>query len=175
MNRGGIRTAAPLPRSLRSLLSGSLAAGTAAVAVFHLWLLLQRLGDATIGEPGVLLRWLAGSALVAAGLYLRPRGFSLTGGRSALVFWLLVLLLHVGATPVPVTGVDAHELILVLPLGLATALAGVAATAVIGALRAPRPQRRIGRPALEAPAPRCSAGAAPARFSPRPPPLVPAV
>lgn len=152
-------------------MSGSLAAAATLIAGFHGWLLLQRLGDATIGEPGVLLRWLGGSGLVAAALYLRPRGVSLTRGRSALVFWLLVLLLHVGASPVEVAGIDPRELLLILPWGIASGLACLAATSIPGRARRALPGARLRRPPLLAPPPRRSAGAAPARFSPRPPPL----
>lgn len=148
-----------------------LAVGALLIAGFHGWLLLQRLGDATIGEPGVLLRWLGGLGLVAAALYLRPRGVSLTRGRAALVFWLLVLLLHVGASPAELAGVDPRELLLALPWGVAGGLVCLAAARIPVRTRHAAPGARLRRPPLLAPPPRRSAGAAPARFAPRPPPF----
>ena len=170
MSHGHRRPSLPRARGVRPLLRSVLAAAAALVAAFHGWLLLQRLVDASIGDPDVLLRWLGGLVLAGAALYLRPRGVSLTSGRSALVFWLLVLLLHVGAAPVEAADLDARQLLLILPWGLATGLACLASAAPI---RRAAARARIGRPRPSAPAappPRRSAGAAPERFSPRPPP-----
>lgn len=62
--------------------------------VFHAVLLWQRVLDLSLFEPVPAIRWLA-TAVLSAGVYrLHRRGVSLIRGRSALVFWLLVLLLH---------------------------------------------------------------------------------
>lgn len=161
-------------RGLRALLRGGAIAGVGAVALFHGWLLLQRLVDSTIGEPAILLRWLGAVGLLAGALAVRRRGLSVTSGRSALVFWLLVLLLHVGASPVPLSDSEAPLLLLTLPWGLATGLVCAAAAYATGRRVVGRP-RRLRRLLPDAPPPRCSAGAAPHRFSPRPPPLLAAV
>ena len=61
---------------------------------FHAVLLWQRLVDATLLEPVPALRWLATLALSAVLWRWNRNGVSLLRGRAALVFWLLVLLLH---------------------------------------------------------------------------------
>lgn len=63
---------------------------------FHLALFWQRMVDATILDPAVLLRW-AGSALLigAAVLLRRYADRHLTRRHATFVFWLVVLLLHV--------------------------------------------------------------------------------
>ena len=66
------------------------------IAGFHAGLLGRRLAQAEM-DSAVLLRWGAAFLLVAAALWLRRRGVSLLWGRQALVFWVLVLLLHAGA------------------------------------------------------------------------------
>ncbi len=67
---------------------------TAALVLFHLLLLWQRVLDQTLFEPVPALRWLATLVVVLALYRLHRRGLSLVRGRGALVFWLLVLLLH---------------------------------------------------------------------------------
>jgi hypothetical protein len=169
---------APAPaRVPRRALRWLVGATVALLAVFHGWLLIRRLVDASIAEPEVLLRWLGACGLLAGAAWLRPRGLSVSQGRPALVFWLLVLVLHVGASPVVVSAVRAEELLLVLPLGLAAA--GGALVAVERRLRrrvpaAPEPAPRP-RAAAPVPLPRRSAGASPDRFSPRPPPRLGAI
>ena len=101
------------PRSLRAV-------GYAAVlglVGFHAWLFAGRLRDASIREPEVLLRWLLAAALLGLALVFKRRGHSIVRGRSAIVFWVLALLLHVG--PLPVPAVSEAPGALVLPLALA--------------------------------------------------------
>jgi hypothetical protein len=142
---------------------------------FHLWLLLRRLADSTIAEPEVLLRWAGAAALGAGALAMRRRGLTLLSGRSGLVFWLLVLLLHVGASPLPEDGARAQEILSVLPLGLAAAgftplrlrppAAGARPIPVAPLVRRRELDSGARRP-LALPE-----GLA-ARFAPRPPPLL---
>jgi hypothetical protein len=76
---------------------------------FHLNLLWERIAAATLFEPVTALRWGAALLLMAAALYASRRlGFSLWHGRGALVFWLMVLLLHSGAA-IPVAKDLASE------------------------------------------------------------------
>ncbi len=132
---------APAPaRVPRRALRWLVGATVALLAVFHGWLLIRRLVDASIAEPEVLLRWLGACGLLAGAAWLRPRGLSLSQGRPALVFWLLVLVLHVGASPVVVSAVPRRG-----------AAAGAAA-------RPRRGRRRAGR--RRAPTAAASAGAA---------------
>ena len=71
---------------------------TVLVAGFHAGLLGRRLAQAE-ADPAVILRWCGALLLLGIAFWLRRRGLSLRWGRSALVFWLLVLLLHAGAAP----------------------------------------------------------------------------
>lgn len=169
------RSTAPRALAARAGRLARFALGVAvtALALFHGWLLCRRLLDATIGEPEVLLRWLGGAGLLAAMAAARRFGLSVSRGRPALVFWLLVLLLHVGASPVVVAGVHAQELLLVLPVGLAAALSLSIARrrcATRFRLLPPRRVRRARALPRRPPAP----GAGPSHFSPRPPPALPA-
>ena len=81
----------------RLLLARALGVAVGTLAVFHGWLLWRRLTEGAIGEPAVALRWLAGLALLTALLAGRRLGVSLTRGRKAVTFWLLVLVLHSSA------------------------------------------------------------------------------
>ena len=94
------------------------------MTAYHLWILAARFADGSVLEPLVAGRWLGSAALAGLILVLRSRGGSLWRGRSALVFWLLVVLLHGvggfaadGATYGP--PVPAETLWLTAPLGLA--------------------------------------------------------
>ncbi len=75
-------------------------AAAATLVLLHVSILWDRVAQGRLSEPGVALRWLAAVLLVVALQALRRRGVSLLWGRRALVFWLLVLLLHAG-TAVP--------------------------------------------------------------------------
>lgn len=109
---------------LRPLLRGGLLALVAVVAAYHLWILAERFADGSVVEPLVAGRWLGSAALAGLILVLRRRGGSPWRGHTALVFWLLVVLLHgvggfaaedeLAGPPVP-----AETLWLTAPLGLA--------------------------------------------------------
>lgn len=117
-------------RVVRLLLAGAAALGAVFLVLFHSWLLWLRLSDFAILEPTIALRWLGALVLLVALLWLRRAPGSLLWGRKAVVFWLLVLLLHTnglvgslqGGRDDP--GRAASQLLVVLPVtvGLATAL-----------------------------------------------------
>lgn len=93
------------PRRLLSLIAGP--ALVALVVLYHAFLLWQRVVDLTLLEPMVAARWLATLVLLLALYRLHHRGVSLIWGRKALVFWLLVLLLHVSFYGPLAEGVEA--------------------------------------------------------------------
>jgi hypothetical protein len=106
-----------------------------ALAAMHGELFLRRLADNSIAEPSVLLRWLGAAVLLgAAQLWRRTTGRSILTGRSALVFALLVALLHAGLPATPeLAGTATVALpgeLLVLGLGgLLLAAAAIASAA----------------------------------------------
>jgi hypothetical protein len=167
-----IRTAPGSRLRALSVLARTVAGGLVA---FHLWLLLQRLADATIGHPEVLLRWVGAAILGAGALAMRRRGLPLLSGRSGLVFWLLVLLLHAGASPLSAYDLETPEILIVLPLGMAAA----GAFSFAGRRASPRPRPassaapRRGWLDRVARSPRLRLGDLAGRFAPRPPPLAP--
>lgn len=158
------------------------ALATGGLVVFHAALLAGRFADASIAHPEVLAQWVGAVLLGVGAAALRRQGSSLVNGRSALVFWLLVLLLHVGfGTGIALNGEEigsSRELLLLLPFAVFTLAASAAATR--GATgRAGRLWERphelfAGRlrfPTFDPIPAVSSAGAGPSRFSPRPPPL----
>jgi hypothetical protein len=167
-------TAMPAPAALpppssapRRAARWTLRAAGAGLALFHAALLAGRLADDSIAEPGVGLRWGLAALLGALAVDLRRRGLPLFHGRSGLVFWLLALLLHVGALPAP-SPVRSEELLLALPAGALAALAagGLLARAVGSATRPGRAPVRIAT----APARRRAVAPLARRCAPRPPP-----
>lgn len=151
----------------------AVSASIAAVVAYHLWLLLHRLLDTTIVELPVLSRWLASALLAGAAWALRGHRRSLLRGRAALVFWLLVLVLHLGPTPLAATTSHGGELWLVLPIGAASGLAFELLRAPVGlvSIALADPAQAPSRPRHRAPLRPLAAGRAPALFAPRPPPL----
>jgi len=151
----------------------------AGLVVFHAVLLLERLADASIAHPQVLAQWVGALLLGAGALALRRQGSSLLSGRSALVFWLLVLLLHVGfGSGITLTGGEtgsSRQLLLLLPF--ATFATFAAAFGISGRerrhLAAPHLSVTCGFHSLRFGPSRAlsSAGAGPHSFSPRPPPI----
>lgn len=79
----------------RHNLSRAISIGIAIVAfglaAFHLSLLWHRLADASITQPGVIVRWIAGALVVGA--MFATRGES---RHRLVILWLLVALLHAG-------------------------------------------------------------------------------
>lgn len=82
----------PVPSRVRQILG---LASLGLLVAFHAILFWERLANSTLFEPVPAIRWLATVALVAVLYRLHRNGISLLRGRGALVFWLLVLLLHV--------------------------------------------------------------------------------
>jgi hypothetical protein len=121
----------PSPRAKR-LASVLVLLPVAALVVFHAALLWARVSAGRLADPQVGLRWAGAAALMAALVMLRRQGVSLFWGRRALVFWLLVLLLHAGITaPVPLAfHADSAKLLFVLP---ASAAPLAAALTLVGA------------------------------------------
>jgi len=151
----------------------AVSASIAAVVAYHLWLLAHRLLDTTIAELPVLSRWLAAALLGGAAWALRHHRRSPLRGRAALVFWLLVLVLHLGPAPLEATAAHGGELWLVLPIGAASGLAFELLRAPVGRLT-PAAERTADvprRPRRRAPLRPLAAGVTPAAFAPRPPPL----
>lgn len=93
-----MKTSRPLPahaRARKILVSASATLLVFFLIAFHAILLWQRVLDLSLFKPVPAIRWLATAALLV-GLYrLHRRGVSLLQGRSAIVLWLLILLLHV--------------------------------------------------------------------------------
>jgi hypothetical protein len=163
----------------RWILGGLVMLAAGGLVLFHLALLAGRFADASIAHPEVIAQWIGAALLGVGAAALRRQGSSLVSGRSALVFWLLVLLLHVGfGTGIALTGEEigsSRELLLLLPFAAFTLSAAsrpsdrggssrseVALHFAAGDLRFP----------LFDPCPAASsAGSGPDRFSPRPPPF----
>lgn len=92
-----------------------------ALVAFHALLFARRIGDATISDPVVALRWLGAAVLLITGWLHTRRGGSLVAGRGALAFWLAVFLLHAFAlTPATLPVVEGPT-----PLWSLGLLAGV--------------------------------------------------
>ncbi len=89
------REEALTPR-LRSLVSALGLVAVASLVLLHVSILWARITQGRLGEPVIALRWGAALVLLFALLALRRRGVPLLWGRRALVFWLLVLVLHAG-------------------------------------------------------------------------------
>lgn len=144
----------------------------ALLVVHHGWLLFQRLRNDSISEPTVALRWGLAALVLGLALLFRRRGLTVLSGRSGLVFWLLVLLLHVGVTPIPDVTARSEHLLVALPLGVAAALivtlGAILLSGRIGARNRVRPLRATSGP----PPPRPAAARLALRFAPRPPPAV---
>lgn len=149
------------------------------LVAFHAFLLVERFADASIAHPEVLAQWLGALLLGLGALVLRRQGSSLVSGRSALVFWLLVLLLHVGfGSGLSPTGAEtgsSNELLLLLPFAAFTLSAGIRQAPVRAGRRRDFALNFVAgnlRYPLFDPCPAVSsAGVGPDRFSPRPPPL----
>jgi hypothetical protein len=64
------------------------------LVAFHAAVLLRRVGDASILRPAVLAQWAFAAVLLVAALFAR-RTLTRNGGRrAAIVFWILVAVLH---------------------------------------------------------------------------------
>jgi hypothetical protein len=63
----------------------------------HGYLLWERITDLTLFEPLVALRWGIAALMIATLIRLQYLGVPLFRGRRALIFWLVILLLHAGS------------------------------------------------------------------------------
>ena len=136
-----------------------------ALVLLHVALLARRIADATIAEPGVLLRWLGSAATLAAMAAIRRRGGSLWQGRNGVAFTLVLLLLHAGALP----AVAAAPTVLVFPAALAFGLVAASAARIAADRAALRPASAVRLRWTEPAAPAEAPGFA-RRFASRPPP-----
>jgi hypothetical protein len=149
-----LRSRSRIARSARAIARWSVAAAGLTLAAFHLYLFWDRLAGGDLLDPAVAGRWLAAAALVAVIVVLRRIGVPLTRGRSAVVVWSLVVLLHAWGRGVPpVSGestspVDAG-LIFVLPSTLS--IVGVGLLCATGARPRQVAFRAIGLATLATP------------------------
>lgn len=155
----------PNAKTSRSFVALLLGLAVALLALLHVGLLIERLGQGTPTDPAVLLRWVGALALLlAAGFWQRRTGRSLWAGREALVFWTLVALLHAGAPAQPFE--NAPEVTSSLVLGIAFGIFGLLAADAAATRRAAvlrlRPELRVSLPAGPSGGP---------LFAPRPPPV----
>jgi hypothetical protein len=150
----------------------------ALLLVFHAVLFWTHLIGGRLFEPAVALRWGIGFVLLGLLVGLRRIGVPLFWGRRALVVWVLVALLHVGAA-MPVTApslttdtpTDITLSIFVLPQAAGIAFA---AGLLLLALRLARGWRLpvpIVRPVRRARGPRISTPLLSPRLAPRAPPV----
>jgi hypothetical protein len=127
------------PKRVLAVIAGP--ALVALMVLYHAFLLWHRVADQTLLEPAIAARWLA-TLLLLLGLFrLHHRGVPLIWGRKALVFWLLVLLLHVSFYGPLAEGVEASfdieraGLMLALPATIVVvALAAVCLALLVGFL-----------------------------------------
>ena len=68
-----------------------------ALVVFHASILYNHFVDGRLGDPAVAFRWAIGGLLAGLLVAFHRMGVPLVRGRRALVVWVLVALLHVGA------------------------------------------------------------------------------
>ena len=110
-------TTRPSPRRLVPAALGRAVVGlvTLALVAFHAVLFVRRLRDLSIFEPSVALRWSGTLLLIALLAAFVRRGTSLVRGRSALAFWLLVLLLHTIPTPAALDGATPADVLVAVP------------------------------------------------------------
>lgn len=110
--------------------------GVWALVLFHVLLLARRIGDASLSDPVVALRWLGALLLLASGILHRRSGGSLVAGRGALAFWVAVFLLHAfalapGGAPVAASPTPAWTLGLLVAVALL--LGGAVVTRIVPA------------------------------------------
>jgi hypothetical protein len=127
-------------RSLSRIVS--LTVGTAAVGLvgFHVALFWQRIADATISHPAVLMRWVASALLIGAALAARRYAAHYWSSRkTGFIFWMLVLLLH-ATVPADERLLTTHDVVsLVAEAGIAVVAAFFAVVAAWGSLLTLRP------------------------------------
>lgn len=88
---GGASRRETTSKRLRTI---ALAAPVVLLVALHAFMLLRRVGDASITRPVVLGQWAFAAVLLTAALFVR-RALSRNGGRrAAIIFWLFVAILH---------------------------------------------------------------------------------
>lgn len=147
LDRAQRRSKRPQASSLLAVIAGS--ALMAVVVLYHAFLLWQRVADLTLLEPAVAARWLATLLLLLALSRLHQRGVPLLWGRKALVFWLLVLLLHVSFYGPLAEGVEAS--IDIQRAGLMLALPATILVAALAAVCLALLARLLDTPAVSSP------------------------
>ena len=110
-----------LTSRVRPLVSTVAVVSVATLVPLHVALLWDRFSHGRLSDPEVALRWLGAAVLTVAVLALRRLGIPLLWGRRALVFWLLVLLLHAGAAAPedPAAHATPVRLLFVVPASVA--------------------------------------------------------
>jgi hypothetical protein len=86
------------------------------LSVFHVVLFAERIRDLSILTPGVAFQWAGAGLLLVSLAFLKWKRVPLLRGKTALAFWLVVLLLHlVPAAPATTLDSGHSELLLGLP------------------------------------------------------------
>ena len=102
-------------RGTQRALSMGILLATAALVALHAGILWQRVADQSIAQPAVMARWALAAAIALGALVLRRMASS---SRSTwLVFWAIVILLHVMAP----AGANAADLAVLTEAGLVAA------------------------------------------------------
>jgi hypothetical protein len=149
-------------------------AACAALALFHLWLLVEQAWAGELLEPWLLLRWLVAGVLAAGLVSVLRSGASGFWSRRTVALWVLGAILH-GPLLMDRVGVDTQGLPEAAAILVQIATLSAAASAVILLAAAFRRTPRTSRSGRDV-----SAGVtlAPSRslgfvqaFAPRPPPL----
>jgi hypothetical protein len=115
------------------------------LVVFHLGLVVQRVGAGELFEVGVLVRYGLSFVLLVGLWALRRQGHSLLWGRRALVVWLAIFMLHASFA-----GVSDFEPLLadiVVKAGISASAAAMAVAAAFLLVRAARVNARAVRAA----------------------------
>jgi hypothetical protein len=97
-----------LPAAIRRFWIVAGSASIIALVAFHGFVLLRRVEDSSITRPLVLGRWAFAIALLIGVLLLRRLRVAGGGRRAAIVFWLLVAVLHL-AVPADGNSLDAQR------------------------------------------------------------------
>ena len=105
-------------RVWQALRLGLVSACAAGLIGLHIRLLWLRFAEGSLWSPMVAARWVAAVVLCVTLLLLRRAGIPLFWGRKALVFWVLVLVLHATSG---VAALDA-DVLQTLPVAATTAL-----------------------------------------------------
>lgn len=122
---------------LRSRLSLLVRLGTVVATIWllglHAAIFWQRLTDASIAKPSVFLRWLAALLLVGGAVaFYRYGGRQWRRRHAGAIFWLLVVLLHLGI-PAGESLLDRHQVVTLVQAGLVTISVALLVLALVAA------------------------------------------